>query len=175
MRKAIALFLAVCTLLSFAVVASADATFSSSTTLTTKVPSANYVMTIPANQVVDFGATSKEIGTVTITNAAGFAEKKNVEVTVTYTEFTSKTAETTIPYNIYAANERDSKQVLSGDILRFEGKADGTVKEQATYVNNTAQGVAKLRLQILSTNWGKALAGDYTATITFSSTVAVQK
>lgn len=176
MRKLIALILAVCTLLSFAVVASADATFTNSTTLTTQVPSASYVMNIPADQTVEFGKTSVDIGTVTITEAKGFALKKNVEVTVDYTDFTSKGVDTTIPYKLSAVNTGGStSKIANGGVLRFEGSLDGTVKEIASYVDGTAQTVSKIRMDILSSDWGKALAGAYTSTITFTSAVVVQK
>lgn len=177
MRKLIALILAVCTLLSFAVVASADATFTNSTTLTTQVPSASYVMNIPADQTVEFGMTSVDIGNVTITEAKGFAEKKNVEVTVDFTDFTSKGVDTTIPYKLYARNSSNtgSKEIAKGGVLRFVGKSDGTVRETASYVDETSASVDSVRMSILSSDWGKALAGAYTSTITFTSAVVVQK
>lgn len=71
MRKTIALILAVCTLLSFTVAASAD-TFTSTTTLTTKVPAASYTMKIPADQTIKYGVSFSKIGIVTIENSQGF-------------------------------------------------------------------------------------------------------
>ena len=86
MKKIFAILLAVTMLTSMATVVSAA---ESTTTLTTTVPAATYVMNIPANQVIEFGATSTMIGTVTLTNGDGFAVGKNVAVTITYDAFKS--------------------------------------------------------------------------------------
>ena len=179
MRKTIALILAVCTLLSFAVAASADS-FTSTTTLTTKVPAASYTMKIPADQTIRYGAQITEIGIVTIEDSEGFSAKKNVEVTVGFTEFTSKGVDTTIPYKIIA--------VLGGNyindtefVLRFEGQQDGTVKSKATSIdisgvtNNSSDTLDHMAIMISSDAWADALAGDYTSTITFTSKVVAVK
>ena len=176
MRKTIALILVVCTLLSFTVAASADS-FTSTTTLTTKVPAASYTMKIPADQTIKYGAQITEIGIVTIEDSEGFSAKKNVEVTVGFTEFTSKGVDTTIPYKIIA--------VLGGNyindtefVLRFEGQQDGTVKSKATSIisgvtNNSSDTLDHMAIMISSDAWADALAGDYTSTITFTSKVVV--
>ena len=178
MRKTIALILVVCTLLSFAVAASADS-FTSTTTLTTKVPAASYTMKIPADQTIKYGAQITEIGIVTIEDSEGFSAKKNVEVTVGFTEFTSKGVDTTIPYKIIA--------VLGGNyindtefVLRFEGQQDGTVKSKATSIisgvtNNSSDTLDHMAITISSDAWADALAGDYTSTITFTSKVVAVK
>ena len=178
MRKTIALILVVCTLLSFAVAASADS-FTSTTTLTTKVPAASYTMKIPADQTIKYGAEITKIGIVTIVDSEGFSAKKNVEVTVGFTEFTSKGVDTTIPYKIIA--------VLGGNyindtefVLRFEGQQDGTVKSKATSIisgvtNNSSDTLDHMAIMISSDAWADALAGDYTSTITFISKVVAVK
>ena len=174
MRKTIALILAVCTLLSFAVAASADTVTSGTTTLTIKIPAASYTMKIPTDQTIKYGAEITEIGIVTIEDSEGFSAKKNVEVTVGFTEFTSKGVDTTIPYKIIA--------VLGGNyikdtefVLRFEGQQDGTVKSKATSMsgvtNNSSDTLDHMAIMISSDAWDNALAGDYTSTITFTSKV----
>ncbi len=191
MRKTIALILAVCTLLSFAVAASADTVTSGTTTLTTKVPAASYTMKVPADQTIKYGAMHTEIGIVTIENSEGFSEKKNVEVTVGLKEFTSKGVDTTIPYEI--ATKWNDGGYYSFDtkmypeaVLRFEGQQDGTVKSNATSID--VNGVTKnppkpasdnqltqMEIKIASGYWANALAGDYTSTITFTSKVVAVK
>lgn len=185
MRKTIALILAVCTLLSFAVAASADTVTSGTTTLTTKVPAASYTMKVPANQTIQYGVETTEIGNVTIENSEGFSVKKNVEVTVGHTEFTSKGVETTIPYEI--VTKWDNVGYVMGTkinteaVLRFEGQQDGTVKNKATSID--ISGVTKdldyqliqMAVSISSGAWANALAGDYTSTITFTSKVVAVK
>lgn len=175
MKKVCSLALALCCLLSTVVMAaSAEAAQSGTTKLTTTVPAASYVMHIPADQTVAFGAIKTEIGNVTVTDATGFAEGKNVEVTVTHDDFHSDSVETTIPYNLAAA---DSTSTL-GDAkkLTFKGKPNGTVDEETYIVGTKNDGyMKKLVIDMTSAAWGKALAGEYTSTITFTSAVVVKK
>ena len=179
MRKTIALILAVCTLLSFAVAASADTVTSGTTTLTTKVPAASYTMKIPADQTIKYGAEITKIGIVTIVDSEGFSAKKNVEVTVGYTEFTSKGVDTTIPYEILTVwGEGNSQWKFDSEaVLRFEGQQDGTVKSKATSIDisgvtkNLSDTLDHMAIMISSDAWDNALAGDYTSTITFTSKV----
>lgn len=188
MRKTIALILAVCTLLSFAVAASADTVTSGTTTLTTKVPAASYTMKVPANQTIQYGVQVSEIGNVTIENSEGFSANKNVEVTVGvavgHTEFTSEGVDTTIPYEILAVWGPTGGEKWPFDreaVLRFEGQQDGTVKSNATSIG--ISGVTKypsgtmtqMAIRISSGAWANALAGDYTSTITFTSKVVAVK
>ena len=177
MRKTIALILAVCTLLSFAVAASAD-TFTSTTTLTTKVPAASYTMKIPANQTIQYGVEDTDIGNVTIENSEGFSAKKNIEVTVGITKFTSESVNTTIPYlltTVWSSGQHIAFNIEG--VLRFEGQQDGTVKSRATgYPNVTGLKdplgeLERMEVNVFSSSWEDALAGDYTSTITFTSKV----
>ncbi len=178
MRKTIALILAVCTLLSFTVAASAD-TFTSTTTLTTKVPAASYTMKIPANQTIKYAATFSEIGIVTIEESSGFSAMKNIEVTVSTTEFTSESVDTTIPYEIMTVwgNGGTKWNFDREAVLRFEGQQDGTVKSNATSIDisgvtkNPNDQLTHMGIMISSGAWANALAGDYTSTITFTSKV----
>ena len=174
MRKTIALILAVCILLSFAVAASADTVTSGTTTLTTKVPAASYTMKVPSNQTIRYGARASEIGIVTIENSKGFSAKKNVEVTVVLTEFTSKGVDTTIPYKIITQWTGGMGYYINrGAVLRFEGQQDGTVKSKATSIDtsNLSGTLDYMAITISSDAWANALAGDYTSTITFTSKV----
>ena len=180
MRKTIALILAVCILLSFAVAASADS-FTSTTTLTTKVPAASYTMKVPANQKIKYGITITEIGIVTIENSEGFSAKKNVEVTVGHTEFTSEGVDTTIPYEIltvWGPPSGGTRWDFDREaVLRFEGQQDGTVKSNATSIDisgltmNPSDTLTQMAIRISFDAWANALAGDYTSTITFTSKV----
>ena len=104
MRKFIALVLAMTMVFSMAVVASAENT----TTLTTNVPSATYTLSIPADQVVPFGTESMDIGIVKVTESAGFAVGKNLQVDFEYEPFSSPNVSTTIPYTISYKTSNDS-------------------------------------------------------------------
>lgn len=181
MKKIFAILLAVTMLASMATVVSAEST----TTLSTTVPAASYTLNIPADQTIEFGATETNIGNVTVTNSAGFAEGKNLSVTVTYDEFTSAGLSTTIPFSLemsarssYGTTERP---LASGYSMIFKGTAAGTVKEKTTIrvtVGNMGaqsdEPITGILLNIDSADWGKALGGEYTATITFTAEVVAE-
>lgn len=179
MKKLFALLLAVIMVVSMATVVSAK-----TTTLTTTVPDATYVLNVPKDQEIPFGATSTDIGNVTITNSSGFAEGKNVEVTLTYGDFTCGDTTTTIPMSVTAffqaninTNVSEELAISSGSKLpAFSGKTDGTVSEQVS-INYSANvcPMKCLRVNIDSDDWGKALGGEYTAIITFSAEVVVEE
>ena len=177
MRKTIALILAVCILLSFAVAASADTVTSGTTTLTTKVPAASYTMKVPANQTIQYGVQVSEIGNVTIENSEGFSANKNVDVTVGHTDFTSEGVNTTIPYEILYVWTSGEKWPFEGAVLRSEGQQDGTVKSNATSIGikHPSGTMTQMAIKIASGAWANALAGDYTSTITFTSKVVAVK
>ena len=180
MKKILAIILAVMMLASMATIASAK-----STTLTTTVPAASYTLNIPADQEIPFGATETNIGSVSITNASNFASGKNVEVTLTYDAFTAENVSTTIPFSVRIQDHTDDWisyddyiDLASGDKMTFLGKADGTVYEYQWESYSAPNGQYKRQydatmIRIDSTDWGKALAGEYTATITFTAEVVV--
>lgn len=181
MKKLFAVLLVVAMLASMATVVSAT---ENTTTLTTSVPTSSYVLNIPADQTVTYGETSKDIGNVTITNGENFAEGKNVEVTIVFSAFASESVSTTIPFTMRAAYQSssgaNSNEVKSGSKLVFYGNKDMTVDEKATvnyeYKENGIDrkekvSVDTLKIYFYSGDWGKALAGEYTATITFTAEV----
>lgn len=84
MKKLSALILALALLVSVIPVAYAANATPNTTTLTTTVPSATYVLNIPADQTVTFGEIRTYIGNVTVTDSKNFADGKNVDVTVEY-------------------------------------------------------------------------------------------
>lgn len=169
MKKLFAILLVVATLASMVTVASAAST----TTLTTSVPAATYTLNIPADQEISFGTIRKDIGSLSVTNASGFAVGKNLAVTLTYDEFKSESVTTTIPFEIAITN-RDSfdaeDKIASGDSVVFYGKSDGTTDEYMQNPSNIPDNKFTV-IKIASEDWGKALAGEYTATITFTAEV----
>lgn len=183
MKKIFAILLAVVMLFSMTTIASAA---DNTTTLTTTVPSATYTLNIPADQEIEFGALETDIGTVSITNGDGFAIGKNVQITMNYSDFTSANASTTIPFSIVLKSSRpsDYKNVTmnSGSTLKFSGCSDGSINQYANYRFNSYstmntvsdEKITSLYLVVPAANWGKALAGDYTATITFTAEVVVE-
>ena len=188
MKKIISLALAVMLLASMAVSVSAAST----TTLSATVPAASYTLNIPANQEIPFGTTQADIGNITVTDAEGFAVGKDLEITVTYDAFTADGISTQIPYNLalYAAGSSEStggsayhsatKEMPSDSALVFAGNTSGAVAEniklESSYVTTAGTKmipVTSVRFNALSEDWGKALAGEYTSTITFTAEVVV--
>ena len=183
MKKLSALLLALVLLVSAVPTAFAANTTPNTTTLTTTVPSATYVLNIPADQTVTFGEENTYIGNVTVTDSKNFAEGKNVAVLVEYAPFAAEAEgiSTTIPYTLYQSTFADSdtskgyaSSLASGKIMTFKGKADGTVDEKTTVLGSVSA-MEGLVVSIQSKDWGKALAGDYKSTITFTSEIVVAK
>ena len=182
MKKLSALFLALVLLVPAVPTAFAANTTPNTTTLTTTVPSATYVLNIPADQTVTFGETRTYIGNVTVTDSKNFAEGKNVAVLVEYAPFAAETegVSTTIPYTLYQTSAASSSEASKADTfafttgrkLIFKGKADGTVNE-LTGVSSSNYSMKNMFVNIKSQDWGKALAGDYKSTITFTSEIVV--
>ena len=165
MKKLIVLILTVATVLSasFVMTSAAD-----TTTLTTTVPDATYTLNIPENKAIPFGTTDTDIGKVTVTNSSGFAEGKSLEVTMTYEAFKAEGVSTTIPYTIYGFQTVDRSNdypIYSGGSVVFTGKDDGTCDEGR---------YGGLKIIINSTDWDKALAGEYSSVITFTAEVVIE-
>lgn len=179
MKKLTTLVLALALAASLAVPAFAANT----TTLTTTVPAATYTLNIPADQEIPYGATSTNIGSISVTDGTGFAEGKNLKVTLTYDAFASETVDTTIPFAIQLKTSKETNydwepiDVNSDSSIVFEGNTTGDVSEFAKIrghvsgVGGFAFDADQTFVTISSIDWGKALAGDYAATITFTAEV----
>lgn len=174
MKKLTTLVLALALAASLAVPAFAANT----TTLTTTVPAATYTLNIPADQEIPFGAMETNIGSVSVTDSAGFAEGKNLKVTLTYGDFTCEDTSTKIPFRIrfrdksYTANtNKYMLDVASGEALTFKGQASGETEKYMPFGSDTIYVANQMLIRMSSTDWGKALAGNYSATITFTAEV----
>lgn len=174
MKKLFAILLAVTMLASVATVASAANT----TTLTTTVPAATYTLNIPADQEIPFGATLTDIGEISVTEATGFARGKNLQVTLTYSDFVCEGVSTTIPYIVkvggtIGTTSGKTQEVMSGSSIFFEGKVDGSTEKYSIVKTDIEADCTYI--EIASEDWGKALAGEYTATITFTAEVVAEQ
>lgn len=175
MKKLTTLVLALALAASLAVPAFAANT----TTLTTTVPAATYTLNIPADQEIPFGATETNIGSISVTDGTGFAVGKNLKVTLTYDVFTSETADTKIPFLIKLGWQSSTGKyyvdVSSNDPIIFKGKVTGEISKFSQVRSGTTSifdnDADRTLVAIASTDWGKALAGDYSATITFTAEV----
>lgn len=173
MKKLTTLVLALALAASLAVPAFAANT----TTLTTTVPAATYTLNIPADQEIPYGAMETNIGSVSVTDSAGFAEGKNLKVTLTYGDFTCEDTSTKIPFRIrfidktYTASDHNMLDVASGEALTFKGQVSGETEKYMPFGSPDIYAANQMLVLINSTDWGKALAGNYSATITFTAEV----
>lgn len=174
MKKLLAIAISLSLVCSFSTGALAENT----TVLTTTVPDATYTLNIPADQEIPFGETQADIGAVTATNSSGFAVGKDLSVAVEYDAFTCDGISTKIPYELYLwSTSGGFISVASGDTLVFKGKADGTIGENV-WVGKSGdldRYAENMVLTAKSEDWGKALAGEYSSTITFTAEVVVSE
>lgn len=184
MKKTLALLLALVLIVAMAPAAFAT---SQSTKLTTTVPGATYTLNVPKDTVIPYNSTDTSIGYVTVTESSGFATGKNLQVTLEYSAFTSENASTTIPYTVAYSPTKKLSDTESAEThsetkyispMTFNGQNDGTVlrlaRDNDTYTSNGVNYhyyVGDLGVIIYASAWGKALAGDYSSTITFTASV----
>lgn len=136
-------------------------------------------LNIPADQEIPFGATETNIGSISVTDGTGFAVGKNLKVTLTYDVFTSETADTKIPFLIKLGWQSSTGKyyvdVSSNDPIIFKGKVTGEISKFSQVRSGTTStfdnDADRTLVAIASTDWGKALAGNYSATITFTAEV----
>ncbi|MDO4651133.1 MAG: hypothetical protein Q4B26_21040 [Eubacteriales bacterium] len=184
-KKMIALLLAASTLMSGVTVFADDVDIEevedagNVTTITTTVPDATYTLNIPADTEIPYGQILTQIGQLMVTDSSGFVLGKDLKVTLTYGPMVSDTAESTIPIIIYSSLYSDDFQkgftgnngVSSGGELIFKGRSD-TMCDQ-TYQYEKRSGYKYNRdgivVCISSRDWGKALPGEYSSTITFTA------
>ncbi len=170
MKKTLSIIIAIVTLIACATNAFAE----QKTVLSTTVPEAQYTLNIPEDQEITYGKEQTNIGDVTVTNSSKFAEGKNLSVKIEFDDFSCKDTETTIPYKLAFNKTGDYhryKVIESGDCIIFSGKANGTVDEHLFLGNGVFADI--LNVEVASVDWGKALAGDYSSTITFTAEVVV--
>lgn len=173
MKKIIAIVLAMMTVFSYATIAFAE----NATTFTTTVPGVEYTLNIPESQEIPFGTDRKELTVPTVTNATGFAEGKDLKVTVDYPKddewygsFTSEDVSTKIRFGMGWSNENGGDEL---DYLYYKGQTDGTTEEKPFYVlpSGTVEYVESILIYFCTQDWYTALPGDYSATITFTAEV----
>ena len=167
----IALVVALITVLTIPTVAFA----ANQTVLTTTVPAATYTLNVPADQTVDFGDTLVELKGLSIEDAVGFAAGKGVAVTITYDAFVCENTNTKIPITLKAFYSNGVGAYYdtfeSGDSLLFTCSSNELTPPPYVIDSGTELPFMYFETISNSTDWGKVLAGEYTATITFTTEV----
>ena len=182
MKKVISFVLAAMLLVSMMPTVFAANATPGATTLTTNVPDAKYTLVIPSDHIIKYGDVKTDIETITVTDTEYFAKGKNLRVTVDYDALTSEDVNTTIPFSLCYSytieGSNNSKPIHSGEYFTFNGQDDNTLSTIPVVLSSGTSStllakVTGLYISITSQNWGKALAGDYTGMITFTSEVVV--
>ena len=171
MKKLMALLLVMILMLSTVCVASAE-----TMTLTLTVPEAEYTLVIPQNVEVSYRAETVRIGTVSVKDVSGFAEGKDLMVTVTAAPFTSQTTDTVMPFTLTGVQAiTNGKRFDLGTtaFLVFQGQADGSLLSfpQTITAVYDVQGIDFLEIDFKAEDWVSLKPGDYTAVITFDAKV----
>ena len=171
MKKLTAFILAAVLLLSLGAIALADGT----TTLTTTVPAATYTLTIPEDVTVTYGVHSVYVGELDAEATSGFAVGKNLKVTMTYIPFSCESVSTTIPYEvegfICSKTGTYSYGMLESGCSFLFICTDTNKIFPSNLSGSPNFDNYRLDLCFSNADWGKALAGDYTATMTFTSEI----
>ena len=171
MKKLMALLLVMILMLSTVCVASAE-----TMTLTLTVPEAEYTLVIPQNVEVSYRAETVRIGTVSVKDVSGFAEGKDLMVTVTAAPFTCQTSDTVMPFTLTGVQAiTNGKRFDLGTtaFLVFQGQADGSLLSfpQTITAVYDVQGIDFLEIDFKAEDWDSLKPGDYTAVITFDAKV----
>ena len=171
MKKLMALLLVMILMLSTVCVASAE-----TMTLTLTVPEAEYTLVIPQNVEVSYRAETVRIGTVSVKDVSGFAEGKDLMVTVTAAPFTSQTTDTVMPFTLTGVQAiTNGKRFDLGTtaFLVFQGQPDGSLLSfpQTITAVYDVQGIDCLEIDFKAEDWDSLKPGDYTAVITFDAKV----
>lgn len=183
MRKFLSIALFLLLVCSLSTVAMAENT----TTLTTTVPDATYTLNIPADQEIPFGEKITNIGNVTLTDTSGFAEGKDLQVTLTYEAFKADGVSTTIPFELAfytpalsSVNRPELiKTIASNESFIFEDGRDRVdlvdLWEDLDPNGNGWVPAEEFQVRIKPSDWGKTLAGEYSSTITFTAEVVISE
>ena len=171
MKKLMALLLVMILMLSTVCVASAE-----TMTLTLTVPEAEYTLVIPQNVEVSYRAETVRIGTVSVKDVSGFAEGKDLMVTVTAAPFTSQTTDTVMPFTLVGDEEGmvpDRVDLGTTAFLLFQGQADGSLStySKCTLIGDGNRTITLLYIQFEEEDWASLQPGDYTAVITFEAKI----
>jgi len=126
------------------------------------------------DQKVEFNTLLHTLETPTVANESGFAVGKNILISITHTDFTSAGLSTTIPFALKASIDGGGIRLVI-DEIKFEGNNAGKVDEaKFEGEDGVWRTVYEMYLTFAAKDWGKALGGDYTATITFTSEVVAE-
>lgn len=158
MKKILSLVLVIVMLMSMTVTAFAADEQSGTTTLTTVVPSPEWTLTIPATVDIPYGSTELSIAKPTVTNVSGFKADDTVVLSTTWTNLIS--GENTIPITIVFDSYLFGSQI--------HNHVDPLTYAEYLYVQGQERELEYFAI-IEQSAWDAAKPGNYSATVTFTS------
>lgn len=142
-----------------------------------EIPAPAYTLNIPADQAVAYKAEIHDLVCPTVSGTSGFSVGKNIKLDIVWTEFTSETVSTTIPFTMTMVSSSGASYDFSSGTVYFIGNEDGTASEYPVEtLNSTGEQIpaAYFSLNFNEADWDKALPGEYKASITFSTEIIEQ-
>ena len=142
-----------------------------------EIPTPTYTLNIPADQTVAYKAESHQLGCPTVSGTSGFTAGKNIKLTVSWTEFTSESVSTTIPFTMKLISTSDKSYNFTSGTVYFIGNEDGTAAEYPVGISSSTGNqipAAYFTLNFMAADWNKAMTGEYKASITFSTEIVEQ-
>lgn len=169
MKKTMKMLLSVVLIITMVAISSLFA-FAESTTLTTTVPPATYTLTVPLNAVVEYGTPLTSIDAPKIATSEGFGEGKDLKLTIIREDFKCPDTTTTIPYEYQLFVSADDEELVLDESngIYFRGTSTGKLEQ---FARSGGHKLSTALISVDNTDWPKALAGDYTATITYVTEV----
>lgn len=140
---------------------------------TANVPVPSYTLTIPAEQTVPFGAQTYSLALPTVSEATGFSAGQAIALTIDHTAFISDTASTAIPFAVKAVATDSAEHALDEGAVCYRALDDGSAAATPSLVFSGGDSVelSQLALHFAAADWQRALGGEYSADITFTTTI----
>lgn len=137
------------------------------------VPTPSYTLNIPAAQTVPFGAQTYSLALPTVSEAGGFSAGQVIALTIGHTAFVSDTASTAIPFEIKVVSTEGAEYTLDEGSVYYHALNDSSAAATPSLVFAGGDSVelSQLMLHFATADWQRALGGEYSADITFTSAI----
>ncbi len=148
------------------------------TLVTTTVPDSSYRLQIPATVSAAYGYNHTSFDSPRVSQATGFSETKNLEITMTWDNFVHTTSGSTLAYTVDAWSDSQNDFVELGQnyVFKYEGQSDGSLSESAVFAEESTDSnkvyFNQLGIGVTPEGWRNAEPGDYIGKITFVAAVA---
>ena len=164
MKKSISFILALVMVACMSITAFAAEGPGGSTKLTTTVPEPSYILHIPADQAITYGDTETNIGKATVSNVG--SNIKIINVKPSWTNFTDGSGHSiplTLVFDFYMDGVRSLNHAQTSAFANTLYSAGKTSNIYCEYF-----------VQVAENDWKAAAPGNYSATITWTSSYTLK-